>query len=39
VVVNDATTSLAIEAHDNSMRHILPRIARVADSDALAFGG
>ena len=39
VIVSDATTSIGIEAHDNSMRHILPRIARVADSDALAFGG
>ena len=39
VIVSDATTSVAIEAHDSSMRHILPRIARVADSDALAFGG
>ena len=39
VIVTDATTSIAIEAHDNSMRHILPRIARVADSGALAFGG
>ncbi len=37
VIVRDATTSIAIEAHDNSMRRIFPRIARVTDSDALAF--
>jgi nicotinamidase-related amidase len=37
VIVKDATTSIAIEAHDNSMRHIFPRIARVAEGDALAF--
>ena len=39
VIVTDATTSIAIEAHDNSMRRIFPRIARVTDSSALAFGG
>ena len=37
VIVRDATTSIAIEGHDNSMRRIFPRIARVTDSDALAF--
>ena len=37
VVVKDATTSIAIEAHDNSMQRIFPRIARVTDSGALAF--
>jgi nicotinamidase-related amidase len=37
VIVRDATTSIAIEAHDNSMRRIFPRIARVTESDALAF--
>ena len=37
VIVKDATTSIAIEAHDNSMRRIFPRIARVADADTLAF--
>jgi nicotinamidase-related amidase len=37
VIVRDATTSIAVEAHDNSMRRIFPRIARVTDSDALAF--
>ena len=37
VIVTDATTSIAIEAHDNSMRRIFPRIARVTDSGALAF--
>ena len=39
VIVKDATTSIAIEAHDNSMRRIFPRIARVTDSSALTFGG
>jgi nicotinamidase-related amidase len=37
VIVRDATTSIAIEGHDNSMRRIFPRIARVTDSDALSF--
>jgi nicotinamidase-related amidase len=37
LILRDATTSIAIEAHDNSMRRIFPRIARVTDSDALAF--
>jgi nicotinamidase-related amidase len=37
VIVRDATTSMAIEVHDNSMRRIFPRIARVTDSSALAF--
>jgi hypothetical protein len=35
--VDDATTSIALESHANSMRRIFPRIARVSDSDALAF--
>jgi nicotinamidase-related amidase len=39
VIVKDATASIAIEAHDNSMQRIFPRIARVTDSGALAFGG
>ena len=37
VIVRDATTDLSIEGHDNAMRRIFPRIARVADSGALAF--
>ena len=37
VIVTDATTSIGIEAHNNSMRRIFPRIARVTDSGALAF--
>ena len=37
VIVRDATTDLAIEGHDNAMRRIFPRSARVADSGALAF--
>ena len=36
VIVRDATTSIALEAHDNSMRRIFPRIARLTDSTALA---
>jgi nicotinamidase-related amidase len=39
VVVRDATTSLALESHQHSMRRIFPRIARITDSDALAFSG
>ena len=39
VIVRDATTSIALEAHQNSMRRIFPRIARVTESDALAFPG
>ncbi len=37
VIVRDATTSITLESHQHSMRHIFPRIARVTDSDALAF--
>ena len=37
VIVRDATTSMAIEPHKRTIRHIFPRIARVADSEALAF--
>jgi nicotinamidase-related amidase len=36
VIVKDVTTSIAPEAHDNSIRRIFPRIARIADSAALA---
>jgi nicotinamidase-related amidase len=36
VIVTDATTSNVLEAHEASMRYILPRIARLADSDAIA---
>ena len=39
IIVTDATTSIAPEAHDNSMLRIFPRIARVTESDALAFSG
>jgi nicotinamidase-related amidase len=39
IIVTDATTSIAPEAHDNSMRRIFPRLARVTESDALAFSG
>ena len=38
VVARDVTSSTAIEPHEGTMRHIFPRIARVTDSDALAFG-
>jgi nicotinamidase-related amidase len=37
VIARDATTSGAIEPHEATVRHIFPRIARVADGDALAF--
>ena len=37
VIVKDVITSIAPEAHDNSIRRIFPRIARIADSAALAF--
>ena len=39
IIVKDATSSIAPEAHDNSMRRIFPRIARITDSDGLAFSG
>ena len=37
VIARDVTTSMAVEPHEATMRYIFPRIARVADSDALAF--
>jgi nicotinamidase-related amidase len=37
MVARDATTSIVIEAHDNSMRRIFPRIAPVTERNALAF--
>jgi nicotinamidase-related amidase len=37
VIARDVTTSLAVEPHEGTMRHIFPRISRVTDSDALAF--
>lgn len=37
VIVTDATTTMALEAHDHSMRRIFPRIARLTDSAGLAF--
>ena len=39
VIARDATSSTAAEPHEGTMRHIFPRIARVTDSNALAFGG
>jgi nicotinamidase-related amidase len=39
VTVTDATTSTAIEPHEASMRYILPRISRLADSEAITFAG
>ena len=39
VIVADATTSMAPEPHEHSMRRVFPRIARLAESDALAFSG
>jgi nicotinamidase-related amidase len=37
VIARDVTSSVAVEPHEATMRYIFPRIARVADSDALAF--
>jgi nicotinamidase-related amidase len=37
VIARDVTTSLGPEPHEATMRHIFPRVARVADGDALAF--
>jgi nicotinamidase-related amidase len=37
VIARDVTTSMTVEPHDATMRHIFPRIARITDSDALAF--
>jgi nicotinamidase-related amidase len=39
VIAREVTTSLAVEPHEATMRYIFPRIARVTDSSALAFGG
>ena len=38
VIARDVTTSLAVEPHEGTMRYIFPRIARITDSEALAFG-
>ena len=37
VIARDVTTSMGPEPHEATMRHVFPRIARVADADALAF--
>jgi len=37
VIARDATTSMAIEPHEGTMRHIFPRIARITDCSAIAF--
>ena len=37
VIARDVTTSLGQEPHEATMRYIFPRIARITDSDALAF--
>jgi nicotinamidase-related amidase len=37
VIARDVTTSMGPEPHEGTMRYIFPRIARVADGDALAF--
>ena len=39
VIARDVTTSLAVEPHEGTMRHIFPRIARVTHSNVLAFRG
>jgi nicotinamidase-related amidase len=37
VIARDVTTSMAVEPHEATMRHIFPRIARVTDAVDLAF--
>jgi nicotinamidase-related amidase len=37
VIARDVASSMGVEPHEATMRHIFPRIARVTDSDALAF--
>jgi nicotinamidase-related amidase len=37
VIARDVTTSLAVEPHEGTMRYIFPRIARITDSEAIAF--
>lgn len=37
VIAEDLTASLSVELHDFSLRHILPRLAIVTSSPALAF--
>ncbi len=37
IIARDATTSMAVEPHEATIRHVFPRIARVTDSEALAF--
>ncbi len=36
VIVKDATTSMAAEPHEMSMKHILPRISRLTESAQIA---
>jgi nicotinamidase-related amidase len=38
LIVKDATTSSVAEGHDMSMKHILPRLARLVQSDDIVFG-
>jgi nicotinamidase-related amidase len=35
VLATDATTDVSLEAHENSLRHIFPRISRLAATDAI----
>jgi nicotinamidase-related amidase len=37
VIAADATTSIGAETHEMSMRHILPQIARLRESDDIGF--
>ncbi|MGB7973860.1 MAG: isochorismatase family protein [Roseiarcus sp.] len=39
VIARDVITSMGVEPHEATLRHVLPRISRVADSNNLAFGG
>jgi nicotinamidase-related amidase len=39
VIAHDVTSSTAVEPHEGTMWYIFPRIARITESDALAFRG
>jgi nicotinamidase-related amidase len=37
VIARDVASSMGVEPHEMTLRYVFPRIARVTDSDALAF--
>jgi nicotinamidase-related amidase len=37
IIVKDATTSSDVEGHDMSMKHIMPKLARIVDSGDITF--